>query len=112
MISALPSVTFNMIIFDWNGMAVPDRHSPIGDLKAALERLLKEGGLCAIVTGTNLENILKQGIADLSPLAKHGLHVCTNRGSEVYDFDSLGQPGSSFEDEPRKPKIGHSTEPP
>ena len=84
------SVIYEMIIFDWDGTAVPDRHAPIGNLKAALEELLKEGGLCAIVTGTNSDNILKQGIADLSPLAKHGLHICTNRGSEVFDFDSSG----------------------
>jgi len=84
--------SYDLIIFDWDGTAVPDRNAPIGDLKNALEQLLKEGAHCAIVTGTNLDNILKQGIADLSPLAKHGLHICTNRGSEVYDFDSDGKP--------------------
>ena len=90
------SVIWEMIIFDWDGTAVPDRHAPIGDLRAALEDLLKEGGLCAIVTGTNLDNILKQGIAELSPLAKHGLHICTNRGSEVFDFGSVGKPQLIF----------------
>ena len=87
---------YQMIIFDWDGTAVPDRHSSIGGLKTALEELLKEGGLCAIVTGTNLDNILKQGITDLSHLAKHGLHICTNRGSEVFNFDSKGQPQLIF----------------
>jgi len=87
---------YEIIIFDWDGTAVPDRHAPIGALKTGLEDLLKEGGLCAIVTGTNLDNILKQGIADLSPLAKHGLHICTNRGSEVFNFDSKGQPQLVF----------------
>ena len=89
-------VIYEMIIFDWDGTAVPDRHAPIGDLKAALEQILKEGGQCAIVTGTNLDNILKQGIADLSPLAKHGLHICTNRGSEIFDFDPEGRPELIF----------------
>jgi hydroxymethylpyrimidine pyrophosphatase-like HAD family hydrolase len=77
------SIIYELIIFDWDGTAVPDRHAPIGALKAALEQLLGEGALCAIVTGTNLDNILKQGVDDLSSLAKLGLHVCTNRGSEV-----------------------------
>ena len=49
------------------------------------------------MTGTNLGNILKQGIGELSSLAKHGLHICTNRGSEVYDFDPNGQPNLIFE---------------
>ena len=97
----MSSVIYEMIIFDWDGTAVPDRHSPIGDLKAALEQVLKEGALCAIVTGTNLDNILNQGIADLSPLAKHGLHICTNRGSEVFEFDSEGRP------EPHLSKTSH-----
>jgi hydroxymethylpyrimidine pyrophosphatase-like HAD family hydrolase len=85
-----------MIIFDWDGTAVPDRHSPIGDLQSALERILKEGALCAIVTGTNLDTILKQGIETLTCVAKQGLHICTNRGSEVYDFNSLGNPRLIF----------------
>jgi len=92
----MDSLIYGMIIFDWDGTAVPDRHAPCGDLRAALEGLLKAGGLCAIVTGTNLDNILKQGVKDLTPLAKRGLHICTNRGSEVFDFDSDGLPRLIF----------------
>lgn len=36
------SVIYEMIIFDWDGTAVMDHHSPIGPLKSALEDLLKE----------------------------------------------------------------------
>ena len=39
------SVIYELIIFDWDGTAVPDRHAPIGALKAALEQLLREGAL-------------------------------------------------------------------
>jgi alpha,alpha-trehalose phosphorylase len=81
---------FDLLIFDWDGTAVVDRQSPISDLLAALERVLTESITCMVVTGTNVDHLLDQGLARLSSEAKHSLYLSTNRGSEVWGFDSDG----------------------
>lgn len=103
------AIRYQLIIFDWDGTAVADRHASTTVLGVVLESLLKSGVLIVIVTGTHLQNILGQsnsrgktstetpteaptgGIAAISVEAKKNLFVCTNRGSEVFNFDERGQ---------------------
>ncbi len=83
---------FDLIIFDWDGTAVPDRRTPTADLNQALETLLLQGVWIAPVTGTKIENLEGQSLSLLSPQARaRYLIVCTNRGSEVWDYDSAGE---------------------
>ena len=83
---------FDLLLFDWDGTAVPDRDTPILELLAALERILKGARvICVVVTGTNVDHLLKQGLDTLSRDAKQYLYLCTNRGSEVWAFDVNGK---------------------
>lgn len=89
--SAQKPTLYDLIIFDWDGTAVPDRESPIPDLLAALNRVLKDATIvCVVVTGTNAQNILDQGLSQLTCQAKQSLYLCTNRGSEVWGFNPSG----------------------
>jgi hypothetical protein len=91
---------FDLLIFDWDGTAVQDRESPIYDLLAALERTLAEARIiCVVITGTNIQNLLQQGLEKLSQAAKEFLYLCTNRGSEVWGFDKSGVPISLYKRE-------------
>ena len=82
---------FELIIFDWDGTAVPDRRTPVPDLNRALEALLLRGVWIAPVTGTKVENLENQSLLLLSPEARaKNLIVCTNRGSEVWSYDAAG----------------------
>jgi len=82
---------FDLIIFDWDGTAVPDRQSPTPDLNRALETLLQQDVWIAPVTGTKVENLEMHSLSLLSPQARAAkLIVCTNRGSEVWAYDSSG----------------------
>src|SRR5688572_22846182 len=75
---------FKAMIFDWDGTAIPDRYSDAWSLINELEDVLRQGVICAIITGTSFKNVNEQATRYLSPLAKKRLYVCTNRGSEVY----------------------------
>ncbi len=82
---------FELIIFDWDGTAVPDRQTPVPDLNRALEALLLRGVWIAPVTGTKVENLENQSLLLLTPEARaKNLIVCTNRGSEVWSYDAAG----------------------
>lgn len=82
---------FDLIIFDWDGTAVPDRQSPTPELNRALETLLQQDVWIAPVTGTKVENLEMHSLSLLSPQARAGkLIVCTNRGSEVWAYDPDG----------------------
>jgi hydroxymethylpyrimidine pyrophosphatase-like HAD family hydrolase len=83
---------FDLIIFDWDGTAVPDRRTSVPDLNQALEDLLLHNVWIAPVTGTKIENLEVQSLSLLSPEARsRRLIVCTNRGSEVWAYDSNGK---------------------
>ena len=83
---------FDLIVFDWDGTAVPDRHTPTPDLNQALESLLLQGVWIAPVTGTKVENLEEHSLGKLSPQARaRRLIVCTNRGSEVWAYDPAGE---------------------
>jgi hydroxymethylpyrimidine pyrophosphatase-like HAD family hydrolase len=82
---------FDLIIFDWDGTAVPDRFTPTPDLNRVLEALLLQGVWAAPVTGTKVENLEMHSLSLLPPEARaRTLVVCTNRGSEVWAYDVDG----------------------
>jgi hydroxymethylpyrimidine pyrophosphatase-like HAD family hydrolase len=82
---------FSLIIFDWDGTAVPDRHTPTPDLNRVLETLLLQRVWIAPVTGTKIENLEQHSLSLLSPRARAAnLVVCTNRGSEVWAYNPDG----------------------
>ncbi|MCJ7491013.1 MAG: hypothetical protein MUP15_02470 [Dehalococcoidia bacterium] len=93
-LESLPQVLqrrFDLIIFDWDGTAVPDRRTPTPDLNKALETLLLQGVWIAPVTGTKVENLEMHSLSMLSPQSRAGRLIgCTNRGSQVWAYDPDG----------------------
>ncbi|MBI2863108.1 MAG: glycoside hydrolase family 65 protein [Chloroflexi bacterium] len=79
---------FKMIVFDWDGTAVPSRTADAIEVRRRLERLLELGILIVVITGTSFANIDRQLSAAIRGAHKQRLYLCTNRGSEVYGFDS------------------------
>ncbi len=88
--------SFRVVVFDWDGTAVADRHEDASALRASLERLLRAGVLVVVVTGTNAHNIDAQLSAEIRGPHKQNLHLSTNRGSEVFAFDAEGHPVLSW----------------
>lgn len=81
---------FELIAFDWDGTAVPDRRTAMPELDRLLGQLLGDGLWIAPVTGTNVDNLERQSLARIPPAARRRLYVCTNRGSEVFAYDAEG----------------------
>jgi hypothetical protein len=82
---------FELIIFDWDGTAVPDRARAVPQLNAAMASLLDAGIWLAPVTGTSLDHLERQSIRKIPPPSRRRLRVCTNRGSEVWSYDAAGE---------------------
>src|SRR5580658_6197171 len=83
-----PDETFEALVFDWDGTAVPDRQADATQVRHRIEALCTAGVHVFIVTGTHLENIDQQLRA--RPFGRGRLHVCCNRGSEVFEITSDG----------------------
>lgn len=83
---------FKIIAFDWDGTAVKDRSVDARVVTAQLEELLRRDVLVVVITGTNFGNIDRQFSSHIAGPHKQNLFVCTNRGSEVYSFDSRSEP--------------------
>jgi trehalose/maltose hydrolase-like predicted phosphorylase len=79
---------FEAIVFDWDGTAVPDRGADATGLRATAEALSRAGVDLVIVSGTNLENV--DGQLRARPAGPGELHLCLNRGSEVFAVDEAG----------------------
>jgi len=84
--------SFRIVVLDWDGTAVVDRHEDASAVRAALERLLRAGVPVVIVTGTSAHNIEVQLSAGMCGPHKRMLYLSTNRGSEVFAFDAAGRP--------------------
>lgn len=82
--------SYDLLIFDWDGTAVPDRNASGVEVREVLEHALQENIICIAVTGTNVEHLLRQGLDLVNTEAKRNLFLCTNRGSEVWGFDPKG----------------------
>ncbi len=74
--------TFEAIVFDWDGTAVPDRQSDASVVRDRIEALSTNGVHSIIVTGTHVGNV--DGQLRARPQGPGGLLLCCNRGSEVF----------------------------
>jgi trehalose/maltose hydrolase-like predicted phosphorylase len=79
---------FEAIVFDWDGTAVPDRQADATRLRALVEELCASGLELAVITGTHVGNVDGQLHARLQGPGR--LHLCVNRGSEVFRVDENG----------------------
>lgn len=83
---------FRIIVFDWDGTAVANRMVDASLIAKNLEELLKFGVYIIVITGTNFQNIDRQFSSLIKGKHKQNLFICTNRGSEVYNFDAESNP--------------------
>jgi trehalose/maltose hydrolase-like predicted phosphorylase/hydroxymethylpyrimidine pyrophosphatase-like HAD family hydrolase len=79
---------FEAVVFDWDGTAVPDRHSDATRLRELVEELCSRGLELAVITGTHVGNV--DGQLGARPDGPGRLHLCVNRGSEVFRADTNG----------------------
>jgi hypothetical protein len=88
---ALPTALdrrFEAIVFDWDGTAVPDRQADTARLRELVEELCGLGLELAVITGTHVGNV--DGQLGARPEGPGRLHLCMNRGSEVFRADAAG----------------------
>jgi trehalose/maltose hydrolase-like predicted phosphorylase len=83
-----PNHRFEAAIFDWDGTAVPDRSAPADEIRRVVEKLCGLGFEIGIVSGTNVDNV--DGQLGARPHGPGRLHLCLNRGSEVFEVDRGG----------------------
>src|SRR5665213_2539491 len=80
--------TFEAIVFDWDGTAVADRRADASAVRDRVEALCDAGVHVIIVTGTHVGNVDDQLRA--RPQGRGRLHICCNRGSEVFVVTASG----------------------
>ena len=83
---------FKIIAFDWDGTAVISRHSDASAAFKIITELLKMEVIIVIITGTNLNNIQAQPGFSINDGSVKNLYICTNRGSEVWQFNEKLEP--------------------
>jgi hypothetical protein len=83
---------FRLIVLDWDGTAVENRHEDATGVRERFTRLLRLGVRIVVMTGTNFGNIDRQLCQQISDPAKVGLFIATNRGSELYGFGADASP--------------------
>jgi hydroxymethylpyrimidine pyrophosphatase-like HAD family hydrolase len=89
--AALPAALdrrFEAVVFDWDGTAVPDRQADATRLRELVEELCALGFELAVITGTHVGNV--DGQLKARPPGPGRLHLCVNRGSEVFRADEKG----------------------
>ncbi|MGO8869835.1 MAG: glycosyl hydrolase family 65 protein [Acidimicrobiales bacterium] len=74
--------TFEAVVFDWDGTAVRDRQADASAVRGRVEQLLAGGVHLTVVTGTHVGNV--DGQLGARPAGPGRLHLCCNRGSEVF----------------------------
>lgn len=85
--------TFDIIIFDWDGTVVPDRHADATEATQLIDALLRVGAFVVPLTGTNINNMYRQSLNALRGEHVSRLFACCNRGSEVFTLDRrTGEP--------------------
>jgi trehalose/maltose hydrolase-like predicted phosphorylase len=80
--------TFAAVVCDWDGTLVPDRHAKVTGLRRAIEALCRFGVEVVIVSGTHVGNVDPQ--LGARPVGPGELHLCLNRGSEVFRVGRRG----------------------
>lgn len=79
---------FEAVIFDWDGTAIPDRRADATAVRSVVEALCAQGMHLVLVSGTNVSNV--DGQLAARPTGPGTLHLCLNRGSEVFEVDADG----------------------
>jgi trehalose/maltose hydrolase-like predicted phosphorylase len=79
---------FEAVVFDWDGTAVPDRSANASRARRLIEDLCAFGMEVVVVTGTHIRNV--DGQLGARPHDPGHLHLCLNRGSEVFRVDEGG----------------------
>jgi len=80
--------SFEAIVLDWDGTAVPDRQADATQMRRRIEALCLAGVHVVVVSGTNLANI--DGQLQARPLGRGRLHLCCSRGSEIFEVTTDG----------------------
>ncbi|HXR53994.1 MAG TPA: glycosyl hydrolase family 65 protein [Acidimicrobiales bacterium] len=86
--AAVPDETFEALVFDWDGTAVPDRQADADAVRDRIEALCAAGVHAFVVSGTHVENI--DGQLKARPQGPGRLYLCCNRGSEVFEVTGKG----------------------
>ena len=89
------------MVFDWDGTAVPDREADASRIRSLVETLCSRGFDVGIVSGTHVGNVDGQLMA--RPAGPGVLHLCLNRGSEVYVVGPDGKPALAVYEMQRQP---------
>lgn len=84
----LLDTSFQAIVLDWDGTVVPDRNADASGARQRIEALCDRGIHVFIVSGTHLANV--DGQLRARPGGRGQLHLCCNRGSEVFAITSEG----------------------
>ena len=79
---------FEAVVFDWDGTAVPDRLADAAGVRTLVEDLTSAAVDVIVVSGTHVGNV--DGQLAARPTGPGGLHLCLNRGSEVFEVDRTG----------------------
>ncbi|MFZ5479541.1 MAG: glycosyl hydrolase family 65 protein [Myxococcota bacterium] len=83
---------FRVVVFDWDGTAVPDRATDAAPVRARVAALTREGVHVVVVTGTSFENLHRQLTRDLPPAERGGVLLAADRGSTLWAFGEDGEP--------------------
>ena len=83
---------FRLVALDWDGTAVPSRSSDATRAVGLIDGLLGLGVRVGIITGTNLDNLMRQIGGGIAVGNGRRLFLCANRGSEVFGLDRRGAP--------------------
>lgn len=86
--SRRPFRRVHVVVFDWDGTAVPNRQADARAARERIERLSALGVDVVIVTGTSVGNV--DGQLSARPEGPGRLFACTNRGSEVFAITATG----------------------
>lgn len=86
--AALLDRTFEAFVFDWDGIAVADRRADATRIRSLIEALCAAGVHVVVVSGTHVANL--DGQLAARPAGPGRLHLCLNRGSEVFEVTSGG----------------------
>ena len=80
--------TFEALVFDWDGTAVPDRRADASRVRERIEALCLAGVHVFVVSGTHVGNV--DGQLQARPRGRGRLHLCCNRGSEIFEVTRDG----------------------
>ena len=84
----LADTTFEALVFDWDGTAVPDRTADAAAVRARVEALCAAGVHVVVVSGTHVGNV--DGQLGARPDGPGQLLLCLNWGSEVFEVTGDG----------------------